>query len=153
MSGPLQFRTEWGSPWTKYEKIYDVELGAPWKWLFERPPPLSLSMTELSSPPLKLSQPTTASIVLRHIPVSLERIVRSPAYPDERQLAAILGQQVVPVAAYPGKEGFEHGSLTCSNILLNTNGGVKTKCCHVISQPSGEPHDVRALSFITMELM
>jgi serine/threonine protein kinase len=31
-------------------------------------------------------------IVLEHMPVSLERIVRSLAYPDERQLTAILGQ-------------------------------------------------------------
>jgi hypothetical protein len=31
-------------------------------------------------------------IVLEHMPLSLKRIVRSPAYPDERQLAAILGQ-------------------------------------------------------------
>ena len=31
-------------------------------------------------------------IVFEHMPLSLERIVRSPAYPDERQLAAILGQ-------------------------------------------------------------
>ena len=31
-------------------------------------------------------------IALEHMPVSLEQIVRSPAYPDERQLAAILRQ-------------------------------------------------------------
>jgi hypothetical protein len=31
-------------------------------------------------------------IILEHMPLSLEWIVRSPAYPDERQLAAILGQ-------------------------------------------------------------
>lgn len=31
-------------------------------------------------------------VVLEHMPVSLEWIVRSPAYPDERQLAAFLGQ-------------------------------------------------------------
>jgi hypothetical protein len=31
-------------------------------------------------------------IILEHMPLSLERITRSPAYSDERQLAAILGQ-------------------------------------------------------------
>ena len=31
-------------------------------------------------------------IVLEAMSISLERIVKSPAYPDERQLAAILGQ-------------------------------------------------------------
>jgi hypothetical protein len=31
-------------------------------------------------------------IILEYMPLSLERIVKSPAYPNERQLAAILGQ-------------------------------------------------------------
>ena len=31
-------------------------------------------------------------IVLEYMPLTLERIVKSPAYPDERQLAAIFGQ-------------------------------------------------------------
>lgn len=94
-------------------------------------------------------------IVLEHMPLSLERIVRSPAYPDERQLVAILGQVVTGVA-YLTEEGFEHRSLTCLNILLNTHGDVKIanpECCHVISQPKGEPCDDRALLSITMELM
>ncbi|KAG9228274.1 hypothetical protein BJ875DRAFT_477910 [Amylocarpus encephaloides] len=89
------------------------------------------------------------------MPLSLERIVRSPAYPDERQLAAILGQ-VVTGMAYLLVEGFQHRSLTCSNILLNTDGDVKIanqECCHVISEPKGSPRDFGALSSITMELM
>lgn len=35
-SGAAQLRTTWGSPWARYEKIYDIELVAPWKWLFGR---------------------------------------------------------------------------------------------------------------------
>jgi len=34
-------------------------------------------------------------------------------------------QQVVTGVAYLVAEGFEHGSLTCSNILLNSDGDVK----------------------------
>jgi hypothetical protein len=34
-------------------------------------------------------------------------------------------QQVVTGVVYLAAEGFEHGSLTCSNILLNTDGDVK----------------------------
>jgi hypothetical protein len=75
--------------------------------------------------------------------------------------------------AYLAVEGFKHRSLTCSNILLNTDGDVKIgeepsqcgwhmssshltanqECCHVISEPKGTPHDFGALSSITMELM
>ncbi|KAH9211178.1 hypothetical protein DL95DRAFT_306561, partial [Leptodontidium sp. 2 PMI_412] len=56
--------------------------------------------------------------------------------------------------AYLTAEGFEHGSLTCSNILLNTDGDVKIgdqECCHVKSE--GRPRDITAVSSITMELM
>ncbi|KAL5318371.1 hypothetical protein ACEPPN_013431 [Leptodophora sp. 'Broadleaf-Isolate-01'] len=51
-------------------------------------------------------------IVFKYMPLSLERIVRSPAYLDDRQLAAILGQIVTGVA-YLVAKGFEHGSFTC----------------------------------------
>ena len=32
---------------------------------------------------------TSLYIILEHMPISLDQIVRSPAYPDDRQLAAI----------------------------------------------------------------
>ncbi|PVH70393.1 hypothetical protein DL98DRAFT_136623 [Cadophora sp. DSE1049] len=89
------------------------------------------------------------------MPLSLEQMVRTPAYPTERQLAAILGQ-VVTGMAYLAVEGSRHQSLTCSNILLNTDGDVKIadqECCHKTSEPKGTPHDLSALSSITMELM
>ena len=70
---------------------------------------------------------------------SLEQIISSPAYPDEQQLAAILGQvgfrksfknigwsqQVVTSMAYLALEGFKHRFFTCLNILLNTDSNVK----------------------------
>ncbi|PVH71509.1 hypothetical protein DL98DRAFT_435014, partial [Cadophora sp. DSE1049] len=59
-------------------------------------------------------------IVLEHMPLFFEPIVRSPAYPDARQLA-----QIITGVTYLVVKGFEYGSFTCSNILLNTDGDVK----------------------------
>ena len=113
MSGPLQLRAAWESPWGKYEKIYDVELGGPVEVAVRKIPPVELIhvrafATHAAAKTLHLFRQlqhrnivtaleafTTDNglyIILEHIPISLERIVRSPAYPDERQLAAIFGQ-------------------------------------------------------------
>ncbi|KAH0562065.1 hypothetical protein GP486_003237 [Trichoglossum hirsutum] len=53
---------------------------------------------------------------------------------------------IVAGVAYLAEEGYEHGSLTCSNILLNTDGDIKI-------ESKGKPHDIRALSSTMMELM
>jgi serine/threonine protein kinase len=112
-SGPLQLRAAWESPWEKYEKIYNVELGGPVEVAVRKAPPVELVhvrafATQAAAKMLHVYRQlqhrnivtaleafTTDNglyIVLEHMPLSLERIVRSPAYPDERQLAAILGQ-------------------------------------------------------------
>jgi hypothetical protein len=112
-SGPLQLRAAWESPWGKYEKIYDVELGGPVEVAIRKAPPVELVhvrafATQAAAKTLHVYRQlqhrnivtaleafTTDNglyIVLEYMPLSLERIVRSPAYPDERQLAAILGQ-------------------------------------------------------------
>jgi hypothetical protein len=111
--GPLQLRAAWESPWEKYEKIYDVELGGPVEVAIRKAPPVELVhvrafTTQAAAKTLHLFRQlqhrnivtaleafTTDNvlyIILEHMPLSLERIVGSPAYPDERQLAAILGQ-------------------------------------------------------------
>jgi hypothetical protein len=41
-SGPLQLRAAWESPWEKYEKIYDVELGGPIEVAIRKAPPVEL---------------------------------------------------------------------------------------------------------------
>ncbi|KAG0644960.1 hypothetical protein D0Z07_9342 [Hyphodiscus hymeniophilus] len=117
-SGPLQLRAAWESPWGEYEKVYDVELGGTVEVAVRKAPPVELVHVRA------FSTEASEKTLYLHMPVSLERIVRSPAYPDERQLVAILGQVVAGVA-YLAAEGFEHGSLTCSNILLNIDGDVK----------------------------
>ena len=110
---PLQLRAAWESPWGKYEGVYDVELGGTVEVAARKASPVELVhvrafSTEAPAKKLHLFRQlrhqnivtaveafTTDNglyIFLEHMPVSLERIVRSPAYPDERQLAAILGQ-------------------------------------------------------------
>jgi hypothetical protein len=112
-SGPLQVRAAWGSPWSKYEKIYDTELGGPVEVAVRKAAPVELVHvkafpTQAAPETLHVYRQlqhqnlvtaleafTTDNglyMVLEHMPLSLERIVRSPAYPDERQIAAILGQ-------------------------------------------------------------
>jgi hypothetical protein len=84
-------------------------------------------------------------IVLEHLPISLEQIVEGAKYPTELQLAAILKQvrdgyhwhgtladseQVLSGLVYLEGEGFEHGSLKCSSILLSTQGNIKIGSFH-----------------------
>jgi len=111
--GTLQLRTTCESPWEKYEKFYDVELGGPMEVAIRKAAPVELVhvrafVTQAAEKKLplyrQLQHPNIVTaleafttdnglyVVLEHMPLSLEQIVRSPAYPDERQLAAILGQ-------------------------------------------------------------
>jgi hypothetical protein len=41
-SCPLQLRAAWESPWVKYEKIYDTELGGQMEVAVRRAPPVKL---------------------------------------------------------------------------------------------------------------
>lgn len=112
-SGPVLVRVALQSPWQKYEKAYGIEIGGPVEVAVRKLPPVKLvdvrafssdasaktlhMFRQLQHPNLvtALEAFTTDSglyVVLEHMPISLEQIVRSPAYPDERQLAAILGQ-------------------------------------------------------------
>ncbi|KAH8724034.1 hypothetical protein GQ44DRAFT_296958 [Phaeosphaeriaceae sp. PMI808] len=70
-------------------------------------------------------------------------------------LAAILGQ-VVSGLAYLSGNGLEHGSLTCSSILVSRNDAVKIagyeRCYYRTSEGPG-PLDIRVLKSIAAQLM
>ncbi|KAF2267288.1 hypothetical protein CC78DRAFT_551976 [Lojkania enalia] len=177
------------SPWTKYEEVFSVELGGPIKVAIQKAPTIKLVSVRVFPAPAAekalhmfrrvqhrnivaaLDAFTTDDgfyIVLEHMPVPLEWIVRSPADPNEQQLAAILGQ-ILDGVAYLAAQGLEHGALCCSDILLNTDGDVKIgksilqfsyhELTHLANPNScnlkaeGSVRDLRALSSITMELM
>ena len=101
------------SPWTQYEKIYDLELVGPVEVAVRKGDPIELVHVRTFTKPgaekaLHMLQHTqhynivTAldafttddglHVVLEPMSISLKRIVKSPAYRSERQLAAILGQ-------------------------------------------------------------
>jgi hypothetical protein len=109
----LPLRTAWESPWEKYTKEYDLNLGGPVVVSVRKAPPVEL--VQVRAFPTLMAEKTlhmfrhiqhnkivTALdafttddflyVVLEHMPVTLEHIIGCPAYPDERQLGAILGQ-------------------------------------------------------------
>jgi hypothetical protein len=59
-------------------------------------------------------------IVLEHMPLSLEQIVRSPAYPNERQLAAILGQVSSRISAESIRSSLQVVTGECSYAALES---------------------------------
>lgn len=112
-ANPSRLRTAWESPWKRYQKIYDRELAGPTEVAVRREQPVELVHVRKFQKPgsekvllmvrklqhcnivAALDVFTTDDalyIVLEPMSISLEEIVRSPAYPEERQLAAILGQ-------------------------------------------------------------
>ncbi|KFY32537.1 hypothetical protein V493_00088 [Pseudogymnoascus sp. VKM F-4281 (FW-2241)] len=94
--------------------------------------------------------------VFEHVPISLAHVAKSPPFLTEVELAAILGQ-ILKGLAYLALKGLEHGSLSCSNILLDTDGNIKIagqeRCQELASSDQGHSRDIRALGNITMELM
>ncbi|OBT39550.1 hypothetical protein VE00_09473 [Pseudogymnoascus sp. WSF 3629] len=93
--------------------------------------------------------------VFQHMPISLDHVAKSPPYLNEHELAAILGQ-VVKGLVYLASNSLKHGSLCCSNILLNMKGEIKIagqECCQEMASSGSSSRDIRALGIITMELM
>ncbi|KAK5209213.1 hypothetical protein LTR41_004748 [Exophiala xenobiotica] len=145
VTGAVKLRTAWESPWKQYEKVYDLELAGAVEVAVRKTAPIHLVHVRKFSNAesekvlhlfrqLQHRNIVTALdvfadsdglyVVLEHMSIALERIVNSPAYPTEQQLAAILGQLLNGIV-YLAEEGFEHGRLSCSNILLNTDGTLK----------------------------
>lgn len=110
---PLRPKAIKESPWKYYEKIYDLVLAGPVQVAVRRTDPVELVHVRTFTNPgaekaLHLYQhiqhvniitalaafttDTGLHVVLEAMPVSLEQVVQSPAYPSELQLAAILGQ-------------------------------------------------------------
>ncbi|KAK5221489.1 hypothetical protein LTR47_010947, partial [Exophiala xenobiotica] len=108
-----RLRTVWASPWERYEKIYDRELAGSVEVAVRREPPIELvHVRKLQKKGAKkalhvfrglqhcniviaqdaLMTDDDLYIVLKPMSISLEEVVRSPAYPDRRQLTAILEQ-------------------------------------------------------------
>ena len=113
VTGSLLLRAIWESPWKQYEKTYDLELAGSVEVAIRKAPPIELVHVRRFLKPgvekalhmfQQLHHPNIVTaldvftteeglyVVLEPMSISLERVVESPAYPNERQLAAILGQ-------------------------------------------------------------
>lgn len=113
LTGPLRLKATWESPWSQYEKVYDLELAGAVEVAVRKASPIELVHVRTFSKPgaekvlhmfQQLQHPNIVaalaafttdeglSIILEPMSISLEQVVQSPAYPNERQLAAIIGQ-------------------------------------------------------------
>lgn len=112
-TGDLQLRTVWESPWKQFEKIYDLELAGWVEVAVRKMAPINLvhvrkfsnvgsekvlhMFRQLQHQNIVTTLAAFAAdddlyVVVEHMSIALEWIVDSPAYPTERQLAALLGQ-------------------------------------------------------------
>jgi hypothetical protein len=113
ISSSSGLRIVWDLPWKRYEKVYDLELAGSGEVALRKTDPIELvHVRRFYKPGVEntlrmfrlLRHPNIVAgleafntddglyVILEQMPVALDQIVRSPAYPDERQLAAILGQ-------------------------------------------------------------
>lgn len=111
--GPIQLRTVWESPWKRYVKTFDLELAGWVEVAVRKADPIGLVHVKKFLNPgaekalhmIRLLQHrnivtalgTFATddglyVVFEPMSICLERMVASPVYPNERQLAALLGQ-------------------------------------------------------------
>ncbi len=134
-----------GLPWKVYEKIYNLRLG-------ESEPVTVAERKGISCELVSIRRISGAAVdqrlemirliqhknfvtahevyrnddyyvVFEHMHLSLQEIVANP-YLNDARLAAIVGQILVALA-YLEDKGLQHGLLTCSQILVHSNGTVK----------------------------
>lgn len=100
-------------PWNEYEKVYDLDLGGPVEIAVRRASPVELvhirTFSRLTANKAlhmfqrlrhrnivaaldAFSTDQGLYVAFEHMPISLDWIVKSPAYPNEKQLAAIIRQ-------------------------------------------------------------
>jgi len=152
--GPLPLRTAWESPWERYTKEYDLNLGGPVVVSVRVAPPVEL--VHVRAFPTSTAEKTlhmfrhiqhnkivTAIdafitddflyVVLEHMPVTLEHIVGCPAYPDDRQLGAILGQ-----VGFRNSLIHEHALMMAGTgrYGLHRIGGIRTRRSQLLEHPS-----------------
>lgn len=113
MADPLQFRALWESPWQQYEKVYNMEIAGAVEVAVRKVSPIELvhirsfsnseaekalhMFQQLQHCNLVTALDAFATdnglyVVLKYMSISLEQIISSPVYPDERELAVILEQ-------------------------------------------------------------
>ncbi|CRG88241.1 hypothetical protein PISL3812_05269 [Talaromyces islandicus] len=139
------------SPWKTYQKEFTCDLAGDAAMVFNRAEP---SRTFALRHYLECFH-TEGSIyaLCEDLPITLEDVVACDAFLNEARLAAIL-KQVLDGLSYLMAEGFEHGSLKCSNILMGMDGTVRIGCLEAIHRRhDSQVQTLTALRAMTVELM
>lgn len=162
------------SPWNTYKKVYNDNLAGPATIVVEcsRPSELRVIRTHKAEEQEKMLQgfrgpahrnivsiercfkhDDTIYVLHEHLPLSLESLVGCPAFPNEIQLASILGQ-IIEGLLHIESSGFHLDTFGCSDILLGMGGEVKIwKPNYNRTVDFNPSHHVRPLGIIAMELM
>ncbi|CDM29090.1 Protein kinase-like domain [Penicillium roqueforti FM164] len=90
--------------------------------------------------------------IVDDLPISLEHLVASDAYPSEVQLASIV-KQVMDGLSYLIECGYEHSSLKCSTTLMSLDGVVKIELTVPYTPEQSQSLSLKGLGSLTMELM
>ncbi|KAF4765574.1 hypothetical protein HAV15_003281 [Penicillium sp. str.  len=93
--------------------------------------------------------------IVDDLPITLEHLVASDAYPSEVQLASIL-KQVIDGLSYLIECGYEHSSLKCSTTLMSLDGVVKIASLEQTvpyTPEQSQSLSLKSLGSLTMELM
>ncbi|PYH76417.1 hypothetical protein BO82DRAFT_426160 [Aspergillus uvarum CBS 121591] len=88
-------------------------------------------------------------------PLTLDHVVACKAFPDQKQLAAIMSQ-FLEGYSYLVTHGFQNPSLDCSGILMSMAGDVQVArldCCRVRPPGKVEAIDLAPIARVMMELM
>lgn len=135
-----------GLPWKSYEKIYDLRLGVGDPVTVAEGKGISCDLVSIrhfsgAAVDQKLElirliqhknfvtahevyrRGDECDVVFEHMHLSLQETVANPYLNDDR-LAAIIGR-TLEALAYLEDRGLQHGQLTCSQILLDSDGTVK----------------------------
>ncbi|PYI07381.1 hypothetical protein BO78DRAFT_406634 [Aspergillus sclerotiicarbonarius CBS 121057] len=163
------------SPWDTYRKVYDESLAVEASIVIDRTCPSRVHVIRsFKTADLKIVQKVFRvgqhqniisvgdcfeyeglfHVIHEHLPVCLDSLVACPVYPDEMQLASILGQILAGIC-YIESRGLHLPSLSCAQILLGLDGEVKLgrmDLCDPKSTDRVQQH-MHALGLITMELM
>lgn len=91
----------------------------------------------------------------KHQPLTLDHIVACKAFPDQKQLAAIMSQ-FLDGLSYLLTQNLQHNSLNCSSILMNLEGEIqiaRIECCSMLPPGKAQANDLAPVGRVMMELM
>ncbi|KAL6229358.1 hypothetical protein BDW75DRAFT_235262 [Aspergillus navahoensis] len=133
------------SPWDTFQPVFSCKLAGKVTTAVQKSRPYRLKAIREHPPEL--------FALVEYCPLTLEHLVSLS--PDQAMLGAIISQ-ILNGLHYLITAGFEHTSLTCSNILLASNGIIKLAALeHYVRHAPGQSQIsmINAVATIMMQLM